>query len=106
MNDIQIMAIRAALKKMTQNGYLCICTIDGILKMTGGIPDGEDYQILRMLHCVNFRDMEPALLRGLPLLIKRVLESEGIDFSFSVGGSMKELRLIDADCVRQVGGEA
>ena len=101
MNEIQMLAARAALKKMTLNGYLCICTIDNILKMSGGIPRADDYQILRTLHCVSFSEMDPELLRGLPLLIKRVLESEGMDFTFSVS-SRKELRFVDSSCVRQL----
>lgn len=95
MDDIQILVARAALKKMSQDGYLCICTIDNILKMSGGIPDPKDYQMLRTLHCVHFRDMSKELLRGLPLIIKRVLESEGVEFCFEIGSNNKELRFIE-----------
>lgn len=103
MNDIETLAARAALKKMAQNGWMDICTIDNILKMSGGVPNGQDYQVLRTLHCVNFRDMQPELLRGLPLLIKRVLESDGVDFSFAVTGSNNgELQFLEATHVRRI----
>ncbi len=91
MTDIEKLAARAALKKMARDGYFSICTIDTILKMTGGVPDGRDYTVLRALHCINFRDMEPELLRGLPLLIQRVLEAPGIEFTFNSTGNGREL---------------
>lgn len=92
MDEIQILAARAALKKMSQDGHLSICTIDNILKMSGGIPNDKDYQVLRTLHCVSFREMQPELLRGLPLLIKRVLESDGVEFCFEPTERMKALK--------------
>lgn len=92
MDEIQAMAARVALKKMAQDGYFSICTIDNILKMSGGVPEARDYQILRTLHCVNFRDMPPELLRGLPLLIQRVLEADGIDFTFEAKGQSRALQ--------------
>lgn len=97
MNEIQILAAKAALKDMTQSGHFSICTIDNILKMSGGVPASADYQVLRTLHCISFGDMDPMLLRGLPLLIKRVLESDGVDFCFDV--KAKGLKFIEATCV-------
>lgn len=82
MDEIQKMAIRAALAKMIRDGYLNICTIDNILKMTGGIPDRRDYDILHALHCVHFREMESELLRGLPVIVQRVINAPGIEFNF------------------------
>ena len=81
MDKIQQLAATVALKKMLDNGYFCICTIDKILKMSGGIPSAKDYEILSTPHCVNFRDMPPELLRGLPVILQRVLNSEGITFT-------------------------
>lgn len=83
MDELQQLASQAAMKKMMQDGYFSICTIDKILKMSGGIPEKYDYDILSTLHCVHFSDMAPELRRGLPLLIKRVLDSEPIEISYS-----------------------
>ena len=91
MDDIQIMAARAALQKMAKDGYFSICTIDNILRMSGGVPDSKDYQTLRTLHCVSFSDMPPELRRGLPLLVKRVLEAEGVEFCFEPSERRKAL---------------
>lgn len=83
MDEVQKLAAQCALRKMVADGWLSICTIDAILKMSGGIPSNADYQILRVLHCVPFADMPPELLRGLPLLVQRVLMSPGLEFVFT-----------------------
>jgi len=83
MNEIQKMACQAALEKMIRDGYVCICTIDKILKITGGIPDRKDYEVLHVLHCVHFREMPKDLLRGLPVILARVIGSEGLMFDIS-----------------------
>ena len=96
MNEVQILAIRAALAKMMrEDGYLNICTVDKILAVTGGIPRREDYELLRLLHCVSFRDMEPELLRGIPVLLQRVLQSEGIEITFNAIPDRNQLHFID-----------
>lgn len=103
MDDIQVLAARAAMKKMTQDGYFSICTIDNILRMTGGVPRASDYDILRALHCISFRDMEPMLLRGLPFLIKRVLEADGVDLTFDVIAAGTGLKFVEAEKEKWVG---
>jgi hypothetical protein len=92
MDDIQKMAATAALDKMVKDGHISICTIDNILKMTGGIPNRKDYDILSMLHCVKFKDMPPELLRGLPVIVQRVVGAEGIEFN--LGDELKS-RMIE-----------
>ena len=75
MNAFEIEAVRTALQNMQSKGYFNICTIDQILKVTGGVPDPRDYEALRLLHCVNFRDMPHALRLALPRKIQLVVES-------------------------------
>ena len=82
MNDMQRMAATAAVNNMLRRGSISICTINEILKMTGGIPNKEDFQVLNLLHCVDFKEMDPELLRGLPLILQRVLGSESLQFEF------------------------
>lgn len=83
LDAIQVMAVKAAVNKMMRDGYISICTIDNILKMTNGIPNRKDYELLHMLHCVNFMDMDPELLRGLPVILQRVVAAEEIVIEFS-----------------------
>lgn len=83
LDAIQVMAVKAAVNKMMRDGYISICTIDNILKMTNGIPNRKDYELLHTLHCVNFMDMDPELLRGLPVILQRVVAAEEIVIEFS-----------------------
>lgn len=76
MSPLEQEAAKAALKKMFDGSYFDICTIDQILRMSGGIPPAKEYKILRTLHCVNWRDMSPALRIELPRVIQLVLESQ------------------------------
>jgi hypothetical protein len=82
MNDMQRMAAETAMKHMITKGWVDICAIRKILEMTGGIPPREDLQVLELLHCVNFNEMTPELLRGLPLILQRVLGAEALQFEF------------------------
>lgn len=82
MNDMQRMAAETAMKHMLVKGWVDICAIRKILEMTGGVPPREDLQVLELLHCVNFNEMTPELLRGLPLILQRVLGAEALQFEF------------------------
>lgn len=92
MNEIQRMAVETAMRNMLNKGYVDICAIRKVLEMTGGIPNKEDYQILELLHCVNFKEINPELLRGLPVILQRVLGSESLMFEFH--GSACKLMLV------------
>jgi len=76
MTPIQIEAAKASLQRMLGGGYFDICTIDNILKVSGGVPDKKSYDTLRLLHCIHFKDMSPQLRIELPKLIKLVVESQ------------------------------
>ena len=87
MTEIQILVVKTALKKMMTGGYFDICTIDNILKLSGGIPRESEYQLLRTLHCVYFKEMPAALLAELPKIIQRVIESPSMEFIIDVSSS-------------------
>lgn len=91
MNSVQQLAIKAAIDKMLKDGYISICTINKILATQNIVPNREDYDILDLLHCVSFKDMDKDLLRGLPVILNRVLSAESLSFEFS--GSNKQLLL-------------
>lgn len=78
MNALQIEIARAAIAAMFERGHFSICTIDNILKMTGGIPSKREYDMLRCLHCMDFKAMSPRLRLELPRLIQIVVESPPI----------------------------
>lgn len=78
MTPIQVEAAKAACKKMMDDGYVSITVVDSILKMTGGVPERTDYEALRLLHCVNFKDYSQRLRVELTGLLQRVLSSPGM----------------------------
>lgn len=78
--DIHLMAAQAALDKMFNQGYMSICILDNILKMTGNIPDKTCYDILHTVHCVHYNEMNETFRRGLPMLIGAVLRMEGLHY--------------------------
>lgn len=78
MTSLQIEVARTAIDEMFRGGHFSICVIDNILKLTGGVPRGQDYDTLRLLHCVDFKRMPPNVRIELPRLIQRVIESSPI----------------------------
>lgn len=76
LTNFQSEAIKAALTAMFEKGWFDICTIDSVLKVTGGIPSKKDYEALRLLHCVHFRDMPTKLRLELPRVLQLVVESQ------------------------------
>ena len=63
MDNLQIMVAKTALNKMFSSGHFCICTLDKILKLSGGCQSRPDYEMLAALHCVNYSDMPKELLK-------------------------------------------
>ena len=92
MNDLQRMAAETAMRDMIGKGRIDICAIKKVLEMSRGIPPKEDMQVLELLHCVDFKDLQPELLRGLPLILQRVLGAEKMVFEFHE--STKKLMLV------------
>lgn len=80
MNALQVEVVKLALNKMVENGHFSICVVDEILKITRGIPQREDYETLRLLHCIKFQDFTPITRLEFPKLLQRVLESPSIEF--------------------------
>ncbi len=81
MDTLQKIAAETALKKMLRQGHFSICTIDEIVKMTGSVPDGRAYQILRLMHCVDFKDMPPEIHEQMPELLRAVLSGTELDLA-------------------------
>jgi hypothetical protein len=84
MTSLEIAIAKTALKKMESDGHFSICTIDNILKMSRGVPNSEAYTQLRVLHCVNFKDMPMEVLQALPSLIRKCLETAPLELTSEV----------------------
>lgn len=99
LNQIELDVINASLKKMRDQGWFCICTIDKILKVTKSIPNSEDYKLLHLLHCVHFSEMSSTVKRELPDMINRVCFGESLDFQV-VSMSNHNGLIYDGQCVK------
>jgi hypothetical protein len=95
LTELQIEVCKAALKKMQAEGHFSICVVNDILKITGGVPLKEDYEALRLLHCVNFRDMSPRLRMEFPALLKRVLEAPGMELEINYKAVGRPVNLLN-----------
>lgn len=82
-----------AVRHMMEKGWLDICTIDQVLKVTGGVPDKADYEALRLLHCVNFMNYPQAMRVNLLTTLQRVLSSPSmaVEIKFKAQARMLEL---------------
>lgn len=86
VDALKLMVVNTALKDMLKKGRFSICTVDEINAITGNIPNGEAYTLLRALHCISFSDMPQELQRGLPLLIQRAIGGESLEFDYKIYG--------------------
>lgn len=69
MDRTEELACKVALKRMIDKGWVDICDIDKIGKLSG-IPVGSSpaYKTLSLLHCVSFKDMPDELRQEMPRL--------------------------------------
>lgn len=62
-----------SIEKMFKKGWFDITVIDDVCDALGCPPGGPEYRTLRLLHCVDFKDMPRKLFRELPALINSVV---------------------------------
>lgn len=95
MTVFQQEAAKQSLKAMFAKGHFSICAVDEILKMTGGVPEAADYSALRMLHCVDFKDMSPSLRIEFQKALERVLTSPGMTVEINFKPAPLAVRLLN-----------
>ena len=81
MDDFTKEVVLTAMKKMFQGSHFSICDIDKCLKLTGSIPNGQDYNALDALHCVYWKDMSPDLRKAVLDKTITMFSCEGFDLS-------------------------
>lgn len=97
MNEVTRAFIETALRKMLEQGHFSICTIDNILKLTGGVPNKDDYNHLHVLHCVSFSAMPREVREALPDIITRVINAEGMEVYFGPKSTHSEAKILAKD---------
>lgn len=92
-------AVRVAINGLLIHRHFSICALDGILKVLGIPQGGRNYHTLNMLHCMDYADMPPAVLNGLPQVITEVLSQPSLNpnsvlVDFTIRSTGKQLRLV------------
>lgn len=101
MNDMQRLAAEANLRHMLAKGWISICDIDQMIKIAQVVPDREAYDTLRLLHCVNFTQMDPVLVKEIPDLLRKTLGGVSIKFDNVLSPRLVSLNVIDAVVVEE-----
>lgn len=82
-DDVLVQTANNILNRMMGEGHFSICDVDKAAQLLGAKPQGEAYEVLRKLHCVNWRDMPPELLASVPELITAALAVSSYRFNFT-----------------------
>ena len=69
MNDIRAQAAVFAINRMLKGAHFDICTIRDAATAVGIQPRKDSYDVLRLLHCVNYVEMPDAIRHKIPELI-------------------------------------
>ena len=88
-----LLVVDAALKNMTRSGHFSICVIDKIIELTKVVPDKQAYNTLRLLHCVDFSQMDGELRRKIPALIQSCISGPEFELTVSIGSTVKVLTI-------------
>jgi hypothetical protein len=79
MDQLTQVAVATAMRKMFDNKWFDISTVDQCLKLAGVIAPTKPYQTLRVLHCVHYSDMPRELLDALPGLLRECFGGVNIE---------------------------
>lgn len=85
MNDSQLshLSVLTSLNKMMTGNHFDICTLDAAIRVLRVVPNGKAYEILRPLHCINWKDMPTELREAVPKLIERCLSVPAHQFQIT-----------------------
>ena len=82
IEPIDVEIVRTKMADMMRRGHVDICAIKDMIQLTGVIPDGKALERLRVLHCVDFANMTPALRLEIPRLLQLCLEGRPINYLY------------------------
>jgi hypothetical protein len=99
----QEVAIIAINKMMTSN-FFSICALDRASEVLQINIHGEAYTALNALHCVDFKDMSPALRQSIPHLIAECFNRPDI-FQFQLPSQRVVLETANPAAVVEVVGQ-
>jgi hypothetical protein len=81
MDTFQKEVITTTIRHMFESANFSICTIDSCLKITGAIPNKNDYNALSALHCIKWNEMSEKLRQEVYEKTIAMLSGNGFDLS-------------------------
>ena len=102
MEEIQKQVIRIALKKTLTKSYCSISDSDSCLKLSKIIPDKEDYNTMRVLHCVDYSDMTKDVQEWLLKAVENMFCGSGFDLSFLETKEEVKTNTIEAEIIKEI----
>ncbi len=94
MDEIDIRVAQTALKEMFKGDHFSICTIDTLLKLTGCIPNEQNYNRLSALHCIHWKDMDKDIRQWCFNTTIDLFDNTGFDLEM-INGVLREKNLIE-----------
>lgn len=79
MPETQQLVLRAATRKLFEQSYFDICTVDKLMKLVGTSARSAAYTQLHALHCVHYSDMPKDLQDRIPHLVRECLTTPTTD---------------------------
>lgn len=73
MPETRRLVLKQGLDSLFTKPYFDVCQLDAIMKIVDAPEKGQAYQLLRVLHCVHYNTMEPALRDKIPQLVNECL---------------------------------
>ena len=86
------------LNNMMRKSFFSICEVRDTASMLGIPVNGEAYETLRTLHCVEFSAMSPAVRQAIPQLIAEVFNRPDI-FQFQLPSQRNILEPVQVNVV-------
>lgn len=81
LTEWQKLIAAQGLKKLFQSKHFSICDLDSIANTLGVQGGGRLHEELRVLHCIDYNDMHPAIREQLPQKVCEYLQS-AIDMTY------------------------
>lgn len=73
MEHLKRLSAETALNNMMASGHFSICAVRDAAKLLGVNPQGDAYDILQPLHCIDWDKMPAALRDAVPGLIEQCI---------------------------------
>ena len=92
--ELKRLSAETALNHMMSSGHFSICAVRDAAKLLGVNPQGEAFDILHALHCIDWDKMPTTLRDAVPDLIEQVIGVQPT-YVFRLGGRQQARHIVD-----------